>query len=161
MVNRPLRSSGPGTRYTARGSMSSSVTRRSSTSVDMVSSTSSRTAGSNLRRTSSRSIACSRFSVMSSSTSRSLIRVTRNTWCSITSTPPNRSVMCAAMTSSIGTYLFCPTARNLGSSGGTLTRANTVASVLGSAIITARLSDRPEMNGNGCAGSTTSGVSTG
>ncbi len=65
------------------------------------------------------------------------------------------------MTSSIGTYRFCDSARNLGSSGGTLTLANTVASVLGSAIMTARLSDRPEMNGNGWAGSTTSGVSTG
>ena len=69
--------------------------------------------------------------------------------------------MCAAITSSIGTNRCCATARNLGSSGGTLTRANTVASVLGSAIMTARLSDRPEMNGNGWAGSTTSGVSTG
>jgi hypothetical protein len=76
--------------------------------------------------------------------------------------PPNRSVRCAAMTSSIGTNRFCDSARNLGSSGGTLTRANTVACRLpGSAIMTARLSDRPEMNGNGWAGSTTSGVSTG
>ena len=65
------------------------------------------------------------------------------------------------MTSSIDTNLFGATARNLGSNGGTLTRANTVVSVLGSAIMTARLSDRPEMNGNGWAGSTTSGVSTG
>ena len=78
MAESPLRSSGPGDRYTARVSMPSSVTSLSSTSADIVSSTSSRTAGSNLRRTSSRSIACSRFSVMSSSTSRSLILVTRN-----------------------------------------------------------------------------------
>ena len=141
--------------------MSSSVTSRSSTSADIVSSTSSRTAGSNLRRTSSRSMACSRFSVSSSSTSRSLILVTLNACCSMISTSPNRSVRCAAMTSSIGTNRFCDTARNLGSRGGTFTRANTVASVRGSAIMTARLRDRPEMNGNGCAGSTTSGVSTG
>ncbi len=50
---------------------------------------------------------------------------------------------------------------NRGSRGGTLTRANIVAPVRGSATMTARLSDRPEMNGNGWAGSTTSGVSTG
>ena len=65
------------------------------------------------------------------------------------------------MTSSIGTNRCGATARNRGSSGGTLTRANIVAPVRGSATMTARLSDRPEMKGNGCAGSTTSGVSTG
>ncbi len=49
------------------------------------------------------------------------------------------------MTSSTGTNRLGATARNLGSSGGTFTRANMVAPVVGSAIITARLSDRPEM----------------
>ena len=68
---------------------------------------------------------------------------------------------CAAITSSSGTKRYCDTARNRGSSGGTFTRANMVAPVPGSATITARLSDRPEMYGNGWAGSTISGVSTG
>src|ERR1035438_6279978 len=54
MADSPLRSSGPDTRYTARLSMPSSVTSRSSTSADIVSSTSSRTAGSNRRRTSNK-----------------------------------------------------------------------------------------------------------
>ena len=65
------------------------------------------------------------------------------------------------MTSSIGTNRFWDTARNLGSSGGTFTRANMVASGPRVGDMTARLSDRPEMKGNGWAGSTTSGVSTG
>ena len=51
--------------------------------------------------------------------------------------------------------------RNRGSSGGTLTRAKRVSPVSGSRTVTARLSDRFEMYGNGCAGSTASGVSTG
>ena len=48
-----------------------------------------------------------------------------------------------------------------GSSGGTFTRAKCSAPVASSATTTARLSDRPEMYGNGCAGSTASGVRTG
>ena len=97
----------------------------------------------------------------SSSISSSRFLVTRNTWCSRMSRPTNSSGRCAAITSSSGTYRYRPTLRNRGSSGGTLTRAKMVAPVSGSAIITARLSDRPEMYGNGWAGSTTSGVSTG
>ncbi len=65
------------------------------------------------------------------------------------------------MTSSSGTNRFGAAVRKRGSSGGTFTRANMVAPVLGSAMIIARLSVSPEMNGNGCAGSTASGVSTG
>ena len=158
---RPDRSSGPGSRYTACRSMPSSVTSRSSTSLEMDSSTSSRTAGSNRRRCSSRSSDWSRFSVTSSSISRSLVLVTRNACCSSTSRPTNSSPMCAAITSSSGTNRRCASAMNRGSSGGTLTRANIVPPVRGSAIITARLRDSPEMYGNGCAGSTMSGVSTG
>ena len=44
---------------------------------------------------------------------------------------------------------------------GTLTRANRSVRPSGSRTVTARFSDRPEMYGNGCAGSTASGVSTG
>ena len=73
----------------------------------------------------------------------------------------NKSSRCAAITSSIGTYRLGDTVMNLGSSGGTLTRAKIVAPVFGSAMVTARLSERPEMKGKGCAGSTASGVSTG
>ena len=50
---------------------------------------------------------------------------------------------------------------NRGSSGGTLTRAKCSLPVVGLDTTTARLSDSPEMYGNGCAGSTASGVSTG
>ena len=53
------------------------------------------------------------------------------------------------------------TAMYRGSSGGTLTRAKCSLPVDGFTTTTARLSDRPEMYGNGCAGSTASGVSTG
>ena len=65
------------------------------------------------------------------------------------------------MTSSSGTNRYVPTLRKRGSSGGTLTRANMTAPVSGSAIMTARLRDKPEIYGHGWAGSTTSGVSTG
>ena len=44
---------------------------------------------------------------------------------------------------------------------GTLTRAKCSTPVAGSRTSTARLSDSPLMYGNGCAGSTASGVSTG
>ena len=77
------------------------------------------------------------------------------------SMPPKSWFRWAAITSSIGTYRCWETFRKRGSSGGTFTRANKVAPVPGSASVTARLRDRPEMNGNGWAGSTTSGVSTG
>ena len=48
-----------------------------------------------------------------------------------------------------------------GSSGGTFTRANRCSPVAGWRTATARLSERFEMYGKGCAGSTASGVSTG
>jgi len=93
------------TRVTRRVcSMSSSVTSRSSTSADIVSSTSSRTAGSNLRRTSSRSMACKQvLGELLVDLQGPLIRVTRKrVLARMISTSPNRSVRCAAMTSSIG-----------------------------------------------------------
>jgi len=53
------------------------------------------------------------------------------------------------------------TAMKRGSRGGTLTRAKNSLPVPGLRTTTARLSERPEMYGNGWAGSTASGVSTG
>ena len=79
MANSPLRSSGPG-QPVHGADVDVELGDQPVQHVGRIdSSTSSRTAGSNRRRISSRSIACSRFSVRSSSTSRSLIRVTRNT----------------------------------------------------------------------------------
>ena len=73
------------------------------------------------------------------------MRVTRKAWCSRMSSPTNSSLRWAAITSSSGTNRCAETVRNLGSSGGTFTRANMVSPVSGSATMTARLSDRPEM----------------
>ena len=50
---------------------------------------------------------------------------------------------------------------NRGSTGGTFTRAIRCSPVPGSPTSTRRFSDRLEMYGNGCPGSTASGVSTG
>ena len=54
-----------------------------------------------------------------------------------------------------------PIGRKRGSSSGTLTRAKRSSAVSGSRTKTPRLSDRPEMYGNGWPGPTASGVSTG
>ena len=127
----------------------------------MDSSTSSRTDGPNLRRSSSFSRAARRFSASSSSTSRSSLRVTRNVCTPSTSMPGNSRFMWSAITSSSGTNLCGPTGTNREKIGGTLTRAKCSLSVLGLRTSTARFRDSPEMYGNGCAGSTASGVSTG
>ena len=50
---------------------------------------------------------------------------------------------------------------NLERIGGTLTLAKDSSSEAGFFRITAKLSERPEMYGNGCEGSTAKGVSTG
>ncbi len=109
----------------------------------------------------------------SSSTSRSSLRVTRKVKCSRISIPGKRWSRWAEMTSSSGTKrVSYMSARGdssrpgtirmrRGSTGGTLTRAKCSLAVLGLTSTTARLSDRPEMYGNGWAGSTASGVSTG
>ena len=142
--------------------MPSSRTSRSRTRSLTSSSTSSRTGAPNRRRASSRSRACSTFSA-SSSTSRSSLRVTRKADASMTVMPGNTSSRCAAMTSSSRTSRVPPSSAgsSRGSSGGTLTRAKCSAPFASSATTTARLSDSPEMYGNGCAGSTASGVRTG
>ena len=54
-----------------------------------------------------------------------------------------------------------PAATNRSRSGGTFTRAKRIRRSAGSRSQTARLSDRFEMYGNGCPGSTASGVRTG
>ena len=48
-----------------------------------------------------------------------------------------------------------------GRMGGTFTRANLRSPVVALRTMTARFNDRLEMSGNGCAGSTDRGVSTG
>lgn len=110
---------------------------------------------------SSRSSACMRFSVTSSSTSRSSFLVTRKTWCSTTSMPLNSCPRWAAITSSSGTKRFLDAVTKRGSWLGTFTLAKTVLPVEGLRTVTARFRDRPEMYGKGWAGSTASGVSTG
>ena len=50
---------------------------------------------------------------------------------------------------------------NLERIGGTFTRAKNSSSLSGLRTMTARLSERPEMYGNGCDGSTARGVRTG
>ncbi len=92
--------------------------------------------------------------------------------------PGKRCSRCAAIRSSRGTnralygsallgsnepdaWSWFSITTNRGSSGGTLTRANCSSPVLGLTTTTARLSESPEMYGNGWAGSTASGVRTG
>ena len=76
--------------------------------------------------------------------------------------PGNSASRCAAITCSSGTKRSpSGSATKRGSSGGTLTRAKRRSPVIGSRTTAARFSDRFEMYGNGCAGSTASGVSTG
>jgi len=100
--------------------------------------------------------------VAPAATARAPARVTRNpgtrTMCMPGKSWSNR----AATTSSRGTNRS-PSGRsvNRGNSGGIFTRANRRSPVSGSLTIAAKLSARPEMYGNGCAGSTANGVSTG
>ncbi len=76
--------------------------------------------------------------------------------------PTNIECSWAAMTCSTGTKR-CPSGRAIsrGKTLGTFTRAKRRSPVCGSLTIAARFSARLEMYGNGCAGSTASGVSTG
>ena len=75
--------------------------------------------------------------------------------------PGNSRFMWSEMTSSSGTNRWSPTGTNREKIGGTFTRAKCSLLVFGLRTSTARLSESPEMYGNGCAGSTASGVSTG
>ncbi len=78
------------------------------------------------------------------------------------SIPGNSPSRCAAITCSSGTKRSpSGITTKRGSSGGTFTRANRCSPVSGSRTTTARFSDRFEMYGKGCAGSTASGVRTG
>ena len=68
------------------------------------------------------------------------------------------------MTSSSGTKtMLSPTCRKRGTPEptGTLTRTSAGWSLPGVRTVTSRLSDRFEMNGNGCAGSIANGVISG
>ncbi len=161
--HRALRSSRPGITTTSCSSRSSSRRRSSRISGLIVSSTSSRTGfAPRRRRRRTLWIASSRSSASSSSTSRSASRVRRNVWCATSSMPGNSRSRCAAITVSSGTNRSpSGSGTNRGSSGGTFTRANLRTPVIGSRTNAARLRDRFEMYGNGCAGSTDSGVSTG
>ena len=125
--------------------------------------TSSRTAfGARCRSRSSDSRVTRRSSASSTSTSTSASRVTRNACCSTIFMPGNSRSRCAAITCSIGTNLRPPESlRKRGRSGGTFTRAKRRTALLGSRTTTARFSERSLMYGNGCAGSTASGVRTG
>ncbi|CAB4560456.1 unannotated protein [freshwater metagenome] len=76
--------------------------------------------------------------------------------------PEYSRCMCAAITCSAGTKRRpSERASSRGNTFGTFTRANRRSPVSGSLTIAARLSARLEMYGNGWAGSTASGVSTG
>ena len=160
---RPLRSMGPRTRTRASARRLSSRSSRSSTSSDIVSATSRRTAHWKRRRRSSICTAISRSSASSSLRVRSALRVTRKLWCSSTSMPGKSMSRWAAITSSSATNRQEPSPVSTQRSrvSGTLTRAKRCSEPTGSRIKTARLSERSEMNGKGCPGSTASGVSTG
>ena len=162
----PVRSSRPENRMTSAESTSSSRCRMRSIRGVVSSAISSRTADPKRRRASSRSSACSRSSSRSSSTSMSALRVTRNTWCSTTSMPWNRSWRCAAMMSSAGTNAYSSgpprsTRTKRGTLCGIFTRAKCSWPESRSRMITARFRLSPEMYGNGWAGSTARGVRTG
>ena len=76
--------------------------------------------------------------------------------------PGNSAPRLTPITSSIGTKCSGrPAGTQRGSDFGTFTRAKCSAPVCGSRTRTASDSDRFEMYGNGCPGSTASGVSTG
>ena len=133
------------------------------TSAGVPVSISSRTQLAPLRRRSKTVwISSSRSPASSSSTSRSASRVTRKTYRSPTCMPGNSQSRCAAITCSIAMKRSpSGSANSRGNNGGTFSRAKRRPPVFGSRTSTARFSDRLEMYGNGCAGSTDSGVRTG
>ena len=123
-----------------------------------------RTIGANFRSRSSASIIATRSSAVSSSRSVLALRVTRNSSTDWISMPGNMSSRQWAMTSSRRTNSSRPaTRRNLGTPApvGTLIRAMVMSASWGKRSVTSRFKDRLEMNGNGCAGSIASGVTSG
>ncbi len=160
--NRQVRSTGLRWMVTSAISRSSSRTSSSSISSLMPSWASRRTARPKRRRRSSISTFASRSSASSSSRVRSALRVTRKTACSSTTMPTNIVCSWAAMICSTGTNrLPSGSGTRRGKTLGTFTRAKRRSPVSGSLTIAARLSAMLEMYGNGCAGSTARGVSTG
>ena len=123
--------------------------------------TSSRTTSPKRRRCSSSSTASSRSSA-SSDTSKSALRVTRKVVHSTISIFGKSSGRKWRITLSSGRWTpRLPTGRKRGRSSGTFTRAKRSSPVFGSRTKRPRLSERPEMYGNGWPGPTASGVSTG
>ena len=100
--NRPPRSRGAGSRYTSCSVMSSSRTSRPRVTASMSSVISRRIGGPNRRLRICFSRAWMRFSLSSSSTSTSSLRVTRNSWWAMISMPGNRSPRWLEMRSSRG-----------------------------------------------------------
>ena len=153
----------PGVSYTCASVTPRPLHSRSRIAADIPSDTSSRTASPNRRRRSSDSTASSRSSA-SSESSKSASRVTRKRLCSRISIPGKRRLEKCAITSSSGASRQpgpSPTGTNRASPSGTLTRAKRSSPDTGSRAMNPRLSERPEMYGNGCPGPTASGVSTG
>ncbi len=159
----PPRSRGPDTVYTSSGPISSSRASRSTSAGGMSSPTSRRaTIGERRRCCSTARTASTRSSPSSLSSWKSALRVNRNTCCATTSMPSKRCCRWAAITCSMGTKRSPSgsTTKRL-RSGGTLTRAIRSARLARSTTTTMRLSERLEMYGKGCAGSTARGVRTG
>ena len=149
-------------RVTSVASSSSSSISIANMSASMVSGTSRRTALPKRRRRSSISTAANKSSASSSSSDKSALRDTRNVWHCSMFIPGNSRPRFAVITSSINTKRVEPgTDMKRGKFCGILTRAKRRSCVRGSLAMMARLRARLEMYGNGCAGSTASGVSTG
>ena len=123
--------------------------------------TSSRTGSPKRRRRSSSRTASSR-SAASSETSKSASRETRkNAHSTISICGKRRGRKCRIASSSGTKQPREPIGRNRGSSSGTFTRAKRSSVESGSRTKTPRLSESPEMYGNGWPVPTASGVSTG
>ena len=155
-----VKSSGGWMRKVSRSPTSRASMRSSTRPSGASSSTSSRTTCPNRRRRSWASTAPSRSSD-SSEIEKSASRVTRNSELSSTSIPGKSRSTWHRMTSSSGTSRRSLTGRKRGSRGGTLMRAKRISPFTGSRTRSPKLSERPEMYGNGSPGPTASGVSTG
>ena len=149
-------------RDTSSASISSSSISNATRSLDIASGTSRRTAFPKRRRRNSISTATNRSSASSSSTERSALRVTRKAWHCTISIPGNRRGKLALTISSMLTNVNeSGNWKKRGKVCGSFTRANRSSPDFGSRTTMAKLSAKLEMYGNGCAGSTASGVSTG
>ncbi len=145
-----------------RSSRSSSI-RSARVTSGISSCTSSLTTSPKRRRKTCSSMAWSRSSGSSvSASSMSELRVIRNAYQLRISIPGKSALRLAPITCSSGTN-WCgrPNETHRGRLFGTFTRAKWSSPVSGSRTSTASESERLEMYGNGCPGSTASGVRTG